>query len=181
MASFLHEITRADFYLFLIVPYFSKVNFYQIGTFIKKKKILPFHYFQLFSEPKHKSNCPEVALYGAEQCAEYLATLKATLINQQPYLIKGYTIKKLAEDTGISAHHLSCLINKEFKMNFQNFINHQRIEYVKSQIKLQEWKKLSLEGIAWKAGFSSRTTFFRAFVKNTGQAPSSYLSYLNND
>jgi transcriptional regulator GlxA family with amidase domain len=39
----------------------------------------------------------------------------------------------------------------------------------------KEWKNLSLEGMAWAVGFKSRTTFFRAFIKLTGQSPSEYF------
>ncbi|WP_316821467.1 helix-turn-helix domain-containing protein [Pedobacter gandavensis] len=114
-------------------------------------------------------------LYNKDKRIAYLQTLEEILIEEQPFLTKGYSIKDLSDDTGIPAHHLSCLINKEYQMNFQNFINFQRVEYVKSQIQLEEWKQLSLEGMAWQAGFTSRTTFFRAFIKNTGKAPSYYL------
>ncbi|MCX2451321.1 helix-turn-helix domain-containing protein [Pedobacter sp. PLR] len=119
--------------------------------------------------------CQGHLLYGKDKRTAYLETLERTLADQQPFLTKGYSIKDLAEDTGIPAHHLSCLINKEYQLNFQNFINFQRVEYVKSQIHQEEWKQLSLEGMAWQAGFTSRTTFFRAFIKNTGKAPSYYL------
>ncbi|WP_222535982.1 helix-turn-helix domain-containing protein [Pedobacter polysacchareus] len=117
----------------------------------------------------------QLVLYDGNKREAYLAKLDKVLLTERPYLNKGYTIKNLAEHTDIPVNHLSCLINKEFNMNFSNFINHHRIEYVKSQFETEEWRYLSLEGIAWKAGFTSRSTFFRAFVKHTGKSPSSYL------
>ena len=39
-----------------------------------------------------------------------------------------------------------------------------------------EWRQLTLEGLALEAGFSNRTTFFRAFTKLTGCTPSEYMA-----
>lgn len=164
-------------YLLFFVPQVVKHPIFRFINTLKKKL-----------SPDHKSGQPDVLaleadnspcqghlLYSKDKRNAYLHTLETILTDQQPFLTKGYSIKDLAEDTGIPAHHLSCLINKEYQLNFQNFINFQRVEYVKSQIHQEEWKQLSLEGMAWQAGFTSRTTFFRAFIKNTGKAPSYYL------
>lgn len=169
-------------YLFFLVPHVVKHPIFRFINTLKKK---------LSPEPEHskaqqslssKQGFPEKEiplqgqlLYSRDKRNTYLETLEETLTEEQPFLRKGYSIKDLSDDTGIPAHHLSCLINKEYQMNFQNFINFQRVEYVKSQIHLEEWKQLSLEGMAWQAGFTSRTTFFRAFIKSTGKAPSYYL------
>ncbi|WP_265841245.1 helix-turn-helix domain-containing protein [Pedobacter sp. PLR] len=163
-------------YLLFFVPQVVKHPIFRFINTLKRK---------LSPEPQPEVNvgqpmekiipCQGHLLYGKDKRTAYLETLERTLADQQPFLTKGYSIKDLAEDTGIPAHHLSCLINKEYQLNFQNFINFQRVEYVKSQIHQEEWKQLSLEGMAWQAGFTSRTTFFRAFIKNTGKAPSYYL------
>jgi AraC-like DNA-binding protein len=115
------------------------------------------------------------SLYSAKKKNEYLDMLNKALVRDKPFLIKGITVKELSEHTGIPAHHLSYLINVEFNLHFQDFINLKRIEYLKSKIDDLEWKQLTLEGICWEIGFTSRTTFFRAFVKLTGISPSEYF------
>ncbi len=171
-------------YLLFFVPQVVK---HPIFRFINtlKKKLSPDQKMEQSDEiPMEKSKeetmeknnaCEGQLLYSKDKRNAYLQTLEEILTEDQPFLKKGYSIKDLSDDTGIPSHHLSSLINKEYQMNFQNFINFQRVEYVKSQIQLEEWKQLSLEGMAWQAGFTSRTTFFRAFIKNTGKAPSYYL------
>lgn len=111
---------------------------------------------------------------------EYLLILERVLADEKPFLKKGFAIRDLSTNTGIPIHHLSYLINTEFSLHFQDFVNFHRIEYLKTKINDVEWKLLSLEGMAWESGFKSRTTFFRAFVKSTGQAPSEYLHYIRN-
>lgn len=124
---------------------------------------------------------PGVAqLFGDNQKERYLQTLDELFVQQKPFLKKGFTIKDLSQLTSIPTHHLSHLINNEFNLPFQDFINLKRIEYMKTNITSTEWEKLSLEGIAWEVGFNSRTTFFRSFVKLTGISPSEYMNSLEN-
>ncbi len=106
----------------------------------------------------------------------YRARLEAHMREQQPFLCKGYGIKDLGTETGIPPHHLSALINQEYEMNFSDFLNRYRVEYVKARLGRAEWRQLTLEGLALEAGFSNRTTFFRAFTKLTGCTPSEYLA-----
>ena len=104
---------------------------------------------------------------------EYRTRLEAHM-QQQPFRRKGYGIKELAVETAIPPHHLSALINQEYRMNFSDFLNRYRIEYVKERMAQPDWRQLTLEGLALEAGFGNRTTFFRAFVKLTGITPSEY-------
>jgi len=139
----------------------------------------------LFSSDTGTGTIPEVnpritnaivkPLFSVKKKDEYLDILNQVLVDDKPYLNKGITVKELSDRTGIPAHHLSYLINIEFNLHFQDFINLKRIEYLKSKIDDIEWKQLTLEGICWEIGFTSRTTFFRAFIKLTGVSPSEYF------
>jgi AraC-like DNA-binding protein len=117
-------------------------------------------------------------LFNSKRKDEYLLILDNVISQTRPYLNKGITVKDLSEQTGIPAHHLSNLISSEFNLHFQDFINLRRIEYLKNHIDDLEWKQLTLEGICWEIGFTSRTTFFRAFIKFTGLSPSEYFNTL---
>jgi len=117
-------------------------------------------------------------LFSSKKKDEYLLTLESFITETKPFLHKGITVKDLSEQTGIPAHHLSNLISSEFNLHFQDFINLRRIEYLKNNIDDLEWKQLTIEGICWEIGFTSRTTFFRAFIKFTGLSPSEYFNSL---
>lgn len=120
-------------------------------------------------------------LFSTKKKDEYLLILDNVITQTKPYLNKGITVKDLSEQTGIPAHHLSNLISSEFNLHFQDFINLRRIEYLKKNIDDLEWKQLTLEGICWEIGFTSRTTFFRAFIKFTGLSPSEYFNSLKKN
>ncbi|MBC8987595.1 AraC family transcriptional regulator [Pedobacter sp. N36a] len=170
-----HAFVSAAYLLFFVPKAVKHPLFRLINTLKKKLSLEHKEGTAPLQLETGDSPCQGHLLYSKDKRNAYLQILETVLTDQKPFLTKGYSIKDLAEDTGIPAHHLSCLINKEYQLNFQNFINFQRVEYVKSQIHQEEWKQLSLEGMAWQAGFTSRTTFFRAFIKNTGKAPSYYL------
>ena len=125
-----------------------------------------------------KNSLPLVKELTAEKKQLYLAKLENIFSTKELFLKKDLVIRDIAEETGISVHHLSNLINSEFNLHFQDYVNLKRIEYFKEKINDPEWKDLSLEGMAWGSGFKSRTTCFRAFIKHTGKSPSEYFKVI---
>ncbi|WP_439130219.1 helix-turn-helix domain-containing protein [Polaribacter sp.] len=76
---------------------------------------------------------------------------------------------------------ISSSINSGFEMNFNDFINHYRIEAVKEKLKNGEHKTSTLLGIALECGFNSKATFNRAFKKSTGISPKDYIQKLSKN
>jgi AraC-like DNA-binding protein len=106
--------------------------------------------------------------------------IKEYLEEQKPFLRHGYSLKQLAEDTGVPVHLLSAFINKHYKVNFNDFINEYRVNYCKIKILNDEWKYKKLEAIADESGFSNRNTFTAAFKRVTGLNPSEFLKTLKH-
>ncbi|MCD0469551.1 AraC family transcriptional regulator [Flavobacterium sp. JAS] len=125
-----------------------------------------------------KSSLPIVKELTTEKKELYLAKLESIFNSKELFLKKDLVIRDISDETGISVHHLSNLINSEFNLHFQDYVNLKRIEYFKEKINDPEWKDLSLEGMAWGSGFKSRTTCFRAFIKHTGKSPSEYFKVI---
>jgi AraC-like DNA-binding protein len=67
----------------------------------------------------------------------------------------------------------SALKHKGFS-KVRDYLNKQRIEYVKKCIKNGELKSNTLEALALKAGFNSRITFYRAFQKFENITPKEF-------
>jgi AraC-like DNA-binding protein len=112
---------------------------------------------------------------GSEKRQEYRRQIDVYMEETQPFLRKGYSIKEMSSDLGVPQHQVSMVINHEYGMNFNDFVNRHRIDYIKAKLTQPDWRQLTLEGIALEAGFSNRTTFFRAFTKLTGTTPTAYL------
>ena len=125
-----------------------------------------------------KNSLPLVKELTPDKKQEYLEKLDYIFSTKKLFLKKDFVIRDLSDETGISVHHLSNLINSEFNLHFQDYVNLKRIEFFKDKINDPEWKDLSLEGMAWGSGFKSRTTCFRAFIKHTGKSPSEYFKII---
>ncbi|MFL5810274.1 MAG: helix-turn-helix domain-containing protein [Flavisolibacter sp.] len=108
----------------------------------------------------------------------YKPLLDSYMNSAKPFLRQGYSINELSRETGIPQHHLSALINRIYEMRFNEFLNRLRINYISENFKNPEWEKLTLEGIAKQAGFTSRTTFFNAIKKSTGLSPSEFIAQI---
>jgi AraC-like DNA-binding protein len=108
----------------------------------------------------------------------YKPLLESYMQSNKPFLKQGYSINALSNETGIPQHHLSSMINRVYEMRFNEYLNRLRIDYISENFKNPEWEKLTLEGIAKQAGFTSRTTFFNTIKKITGLSPSEYVAQI---
>jgi AraC-like DNA-binding protein len=115
---------------------------------------------------------------SSERRYEYLARIKDCFEEKEVFLIQGYTIRSLSQDTGISYTYLSQVINQEYALNFNELVNSYRVEYVKKLMLEPNAHQYTFEALAGKAGFSSRTTFSRAFTRFAGCTPSEFVRLL---
>lgn len=82
--------------------------------------------------------------------------------------------EKVAEQLGISAGYLSQIVNTITGNNFAHYINNYRVEAVKEMISNSEYENYNLLTMGLESGFTSKTTFYKAFKKVTGQTPNEY-------
>jgi AraC-like DNA-binding protein len=94
---------------------------------------------------------------------------------EQPFLKSGYSLPDLANGLGVPVHQLSHYINHRYGINFNEYINQYRIEYFKTRVRGEGWRRMTLEALAQESGFSNRFTFTNAFKRLTGTTPSEYL------
>jgi len=107
---------------------------------------------------------------------EYLAKLNDFMESEKPYLDENITIKDLADEIDIPAHHLSIVINNRLGKNFYTFINEYRIKEAVSILDDPGNSDASIIAVAFKSGFNSKSTFNSVFKKITGLTPSEYRS-----
>ena len=109
---------------------------------------------------------------------DQLLILKPKLVelmqDQKPYLNSELGLPNLATMMQLSTHELSYLINVGFNGNFYGFVNSYRVEESKTLLNSPKHQHLSMIGIAFEAGFNSKTAFYTAFKKMTGVSPTEF-------
>ncbi len=88
------------------------------------------------------------------------------------------TLAQIARMVKSNPTIVSKVINQGFQLNFNDFINHHRVEAVKQKLQAGEQQNQTLLGIALDCGFNSKATFNRAFKKHTGLSPKEYMQQL---
>lgn len=83
-------------------------------------------------------------------------------------------LANLAQKLSISQRHLSELINQKAGVNFNQFINHFRVEEAKKLLVDKKYAHLNILGIGFEVGFNSKTAFYTAFKKETGLTPAKF-------
>jgi AraC-like DNA-binding protein len=127
--------------------------------------------FRSGSLPFRSGSAPPLSENDAAQL--YNRLLKY-MDDERPYLAADLTLSKLCDQLKVSRTNLSYCINLMSKKNFNEFTNQYRVQ---TAIRLLEEKgsQYSIDAISAEAGFRDRSTFYRAFKKETGYAPSEYM------
>ncbi|KQB40389.1 helix-turn-helix domain-containing protein [Flavobacterium aquidurense] len=108
--------------------------------------------------------------------ADNLYFKKLEVLCQEHHIYTDSTLnrEKVAEKLGISPGYVSQIINTITGDNFAHYINQYRVEAVKEMITSSEYENYNLLTMGLESGFTSKTTFYKAFKKVTGQTPNEY-------
>ena len=109
-----------------------------------------------------------------EQKGRYHQQLLEYIEKEKPYLNQELTRDQLAEALGLNSKYLSQVINEIQQQNFMDFINAYRIDEAKKKLIHPAWQHYTVLAIAQEVGFKSRSAFYSAFKKATGQTPSAF-------
>lgn len=85
------------------------------------------------------------------------------------------TISDLCNKTGTHSRKISEVINQGFGLNFNDFINQYRTKAVINRLEKGDHNTVTLLGIAYDCGFNSKSTFNRAFKRETTLTPKEFI------
>ncbi|MCU7862861.1 MAG: AraC family transcriptional regulator [Candidatus Thiodiazotropha sp. (ex Lucinoma borealis)] len=100
--------------------------------------------------------------------------LQAHMDREKSHLDSKLTLAQLAEQLAISSNYLSQVINEQAGQNFFDFINSYRINEAKQSLINPSQGDTNILSIALNAGFNSKSAFYTAFKRQTGQTPSQF-------
>lgn len=106
-------------------------------------------------------------------------TLKEELLTyfeeEEPYLNPQLSLKFVADVFGLNTNKMSYLINQAFNTNFNDFINHYRLNYFKTIAVDPKNSHLTILGLAYDSGFNSKSVFNTYFKKIEGITPRAWM------
>lgn|GEM_PF-1180277 len=121
-----------------------------------------------------KEDETKTELLSAERVGLLAAEMEKAMKEQ--LLFKTITkLSDLAAYLDTSPRYVSYVLSNHYQARFNDFINTFRIQYIMEEIQAGKGKHFTLEAIASEAGFSSRSTFYTAFKKQTGLSPNQYV------
>ena len=133
----------------------------------KKTKLLPEYSEERVSKKK--------ALIEESQIESYRNQLLQYMKEKSPYLNPDLSLRSLAALIDMHPNQLSWLLNESLGKNFNEFINHYRVETFKNLAKDSANANITVLGLAFDSGFNSKTVFNTYFKKETGLTPKQFL------
>jgi AraC-like DNA-binding protein len=128
--------------------------------------------FEVIEDVKQKDEGEAKLLNDWRQKVETLITKEK--LYQQPELTLSDVAKKLGTNTSL----LSKVINQSFSLNFNDYINRYRVQDVVEKMQDPAYSNQTLLSLAFDAGFNSKSTFNRAFLKFMGMSPKDHFQKL---
>jgi len=110
-----------------------------------------------------------------EELDKIKANLMDVMHSGKMYLNPDLSLPDMALKLGMRKELLSRAINLGIGKNFYRFVNEFRIEEFKRLVANGGAKRLTHSGLAYEAGFKSKSTFYKAFKEITGITPSEFL------
>jgi AraC-like DNA-binding protein len=119
-------------------------------------------------------NTPKKQIFTPEELGILKEKLTDLMHTQKPFLDSNLSLSKLAQMMQLSTHELSYLVNTGLEDNFSGFINTYRVEESKRILASPQYQHLSMVGIAFEAGFNSKTAFNTSFKKVVNMSPTEF-------
>jgi AraC-like DNA-binding protein len=96
--------------------------------------------------------------------------------DKKPFLNEKISLVEVSKILKISSQQISQVINEKTNLNFNDFVNGYRIEEAKQMLLSNTYSKLTIDAIAQKSGFHSKSAFYLAFKKISGNTPKEFIA-----
>jgi AraC-like DNA-binding protein len=172
------EILFDDHLLSSIPNAILSISFFVITTYLLLfPQILNGLPFVKYTEKKSQLLSDELVKvpYIHKNYTKEIAQLDAYFANSKAYLQPNLSISEVSVATQIPNRELSFLINSYYKQRFSDYLNDMRLSHFLAQVDAAALDQFTIEAIALASGFSSKSSFYRAFKKKYGSNPSTYL------
>lgn len=113
---------------------------------------------------------------GALKFARIKAGLEASVNEDNVYLDPDITISQLAEKIGCTLDQLAAVIESQFGVRFEEFLDSRRVEFAKELLEHSPDCEDLVENLAVSVGFRSIRQFEKKFAEFVGITPTNFCS-----
>jgi AraC-like DNA-binding protein len=113
-----------------------------------------------------------------ENYAKEIKSLEKYFTVNKTFLQPNISISQVSVETEIPIRDLSYIINNYYEKRFNDYINEMRCQHFIAKVDKNTLDSLTIEAIAFESGFSSKSSFYRAFNRFYSCTPSEYLENL---
>jgi AraC-like DNA-binding protein len=110
-----------------------------------------------------------------ENYSKEIKSLEKYFATNKSFLQPNLSISQVSVDTQIPIRDLSYIINNYYEKRFNDYLNEMRLQQFIDKIDATTLDALTIEAIAFESGFSSKSSFYRAFNRFYDCTPSEYL------
>ena len=162
----------------------------QIINFMNIPLLKPLHRYQRFQDlvqatfriellpldpEKQIRIAPPKALMSVAEIDLVLEAIGKGMQEEHWFQSPSLSLRELAEKVNISSNKLSWLLNERIGQNFNEYINRCRLENFKENALNPANSHLTLLGLAYESGFSSKSVFHAFFKRIEGMTPKAWL------
>jgi AraC-like DNA-binding protein len=109
-----------------------------------------------------------------EEVFQIWSDLSRNMNEEKSFLDPNLNLMDLSNAIETTSNKLSQVINIREGKSFYDFVNALRVQHAKSMMSSVRYNHYTVLGIGFDSGFSSKSTFNRAFKKTEGLTPSKY-------
>lgn len=100
--------------------------------------------------------------------------IKSIMEEEKPFLQSGFSLQSLAKQLKVQPHHLTQTLNENLGLTFFELAAQHRIAEAQRLLQDPATRDLTIEDIAERVGYLSKSAFNAAFKKQTGMTPTAW-------
>jgi AraC-like DNA-binding protein len=100
--------------------------------------------------------------------------LREVVVTDRAYANPALSLDSLAAKLGVSPHLVSRVFNERLGLTFYEFVNRFRVEDLCALLKDRSNDRFTIDALAERSGFASRSAFYAAFKRQVGMTPTEY-------
>ena len=166
------EDNGAIFFMTLLLP----LSFFLVPSWLYNDQASanPLDKIRAFFQKLGRGTTQSAVRYKSEKSAD-LERIIHYLETEKPYVNVSFTLHDLSQALNIPHVRVTACFNKELNTSFPSYRNKLRLAHAISLLREGAHLTTSIEGIAERSGFKSKSIFYAAFKEEHGMTPTDWI------